>query len=288
MLKNSLYACFTGLLLVLTCNALAQEGQGDRLDRVNEKGVLRVAVYRDFPPYSFSDSGHYRGIDVDLAHALAKRMGLGVSVMPITADETMEDDLRNAVWKGHYLGGGVADVMMHVPVDENFAKANRKVEILAPYLAEHVAVAVNVKRVAAGTAFMDLNRYKIGVELDTIADHYLSAAYGGRFLASLVRFRSVSEATAALRSGRVTAVVAPRPEIEYGLADADAAAYRVSPIRMQGLFHGQWSVGLAVASGNPKLRDALANAMGEVRSDGTLRHILAQYRVSSEEMAAER
>ncbi len=288
MLKNSVYAGCLCLILAVAGFAQASDEEGDRLDRVHEKGVLRVAVYRDFPPYSFSEQGHYRGIDVDVARALAKRMGLGVDLMPITADENMEDDLRNAIWKGHYLGGGVADVMMHVPVDHRFAEENRKVEILAPYLAEHVAVAVDAKRVEIGTDFMDLNHFKIGVELDTIADHYLSAAYGGRFRASLVRFLNVAQATDALRSGRVTAVVAPKPQIEYGLANAPADDFRISPIEMQGLFRGAWSVGLAVASGNPKLRDALANAMGQVRSDGTLRSIFAQYRVSSEEMAAAR
>ena len=40
---------------------------GDLLDAVQERGVLRVAVYDDFAP--FSEAG--KGIDVDLARALA-------------------------------------------------------------------------------------------------------------------------------------------------------------------------------------------------------------------------
>ena len=49
--------------------------------------------------------------------------------------EDMNDDLRNMVWKGHYLGTQPSDVMMHVPVDEHLAKANDKVRPLRLYSA---------------------------------------------------------------------------------------------------------------------------------------------------------
>ena len=43
-------------------------------------------------------------------------------------DENMNDDLRNMVWKGHYLGYGPADVMLHVPVDNRLMAENDKVQ----------------------------------------------------------------------------------------------------------------------------------------------------------------
>ncbi|MFO1328447.1 MAG: hypothetical protein U1F56_13900 [Rubrivivax sp.] len=43
----------------------------------------------------------------------------------------MNDDLRNMVWRGHYLGFGPADVLMHVPVNRPLME-NPRVEIFAP------------------------------------------------------------------------------------------------------------------------------------------------------------
>ena len=53
--------------------------------------------------------------------------------MELAPGDTVEDDLRNAVWKGSYFGGGVADVMMHVPVDRQFAMRNNNVVIFGAY-----------------------------------------------------------------------------------------------------------------------------------------------------------
>ncbi|MBC7207285.1 MAG: ABC transporter substrate-binding protein, partial [Methyloversatilis sp.] len=71
---------------------------------IQKTGVLRVAFYKDFAP--FSNEG--KGSDVDVAAALAARMGLKMSPMFFDADENMGDDLRNMVWKGHYMGYGPA------------------------------------------------------------------------------------------------------------------------------------------------------------------------------------
>ena len=70
------------------------------LAAVKARGALTVAVYRDMPP--FHDKG--QGIDVDLAAALAQALGVKLSLMSFPAGEDMDDDLRNMVWKGHYLG----------------------------------------------------------------------------------------------------------------------------------------------------------------------------------------
>lgn len=65
----------------------------DALETVQTKGVLRVAVYRSFAP--FSDGG--RGIDVDLAKALAAKLGVKPDVAAFDAGEEVSDDLRNMV-----------------------------------------------------------------------------------------------------------------------------------------------------------------------------------------------
>src|SRR5215207_7122063 len=107
------------------------------LERVRERGALTVGIYQDMPP--FHSGG--KGIDVELAQALAESLGVRLSLLPFHADENMADDLRSMVWRGHYLGYGPADVLLHVPVDRPLMEANPRVTIFGPYCRERVAIA---------------------------------------------------------------------------------------------------------------------------------------------------
>src|SRR5574343_243663 len=80
------------------------------LDKVRASGVLKVALYKDNAPYSDGAGEQMSGIDVALAQGLAREMGLKLQLLPFDAGENVCDDLRNMVWRGHYLGYGPADV----------------------------------------------------------------------------------------------------------------------------------------------------------------------------------
>ena len=77
--------------------AVALPARADGLEAFRQRGRLRFAVYNDFPPYSMAGG---KGIDADLARALAAKLGLAPEVVGFNADEDMNDDLRNMVWKG--------------------------------------------------------------------------------------------------------------------------------------------------------------------------------------------
>lgn len=77
-----------------------QAAKAAPLGKVRELGVLRVAVYKDNRPWSWRKDGKLTGIDVDLAQALAKGLGVRADIAELVADESADDDLRNGVWKG--------------------------------------------------------------------------------------------------------------------------------------------------------------------------------------------
>ena len=54
-------------------------GLAASLDTVMERGVMRFAVYRDFPPFSHRVGGTLEGVDVDLAKAIGAKLGLASS-----------------------------------------------------------------------------------------------------------------------------------------------------------------------------------------------------------------
>jgi len=243
-------------------------------------GRLRIAVYDDFAPYS----GGGKGIDVAIGKELAKRLGLEPEIVEFTADENMNDDLRNMVWKGHYLGTRPADVMLHVPVDNYLAESNEQVKIFGPYHLESVAVIRDPKRVppVAGSAARALEvftREKIGVETASLSDDFLLQVLNGRLRENVVHFHTVANAIKALQDGEVAAVMATRAEIE-GAAQGSGDRFQISPVAMPELRIKGWPLGMAVKADAQPLADALDGAMSEIRRDGTLARIFSEYGVT--------
>ncbi|MCB1900178.1 substrate-binding periplasmic protein [Cognatazoarcus halotolerans] len=237
-------------------------------------GRLRVAVYADFPPYSSKG----KGIDIELGKELAKRMGLEPEVVEYAADEDMNDDLRNMVWKGHYLGTRPADVMLHVPVDKYLADNNEQVKIFGPYHLESLAVARNPKQIppvtgSAARALEIFTREKIGVETASLADDFLLSVLNGRLRENVLHFTNVGLAVQALKDGQVGAVMAARTEVESALGAG--TPFEISQVSMPELRIKGWALGMAVKAGNDPLAEALGKAMQEIDRDGTLARIFA-------------
>ncbi|CAI3805635.1 hypothetical protein GLGCALEP_03787 [Pseudomonas sp. MM221] len=72
-------------LAVLFCSLLlwctAVQAQVRNYDAIIAAGELKVAVYKDFAPYSFEDHGKPRGVDVELAQALATALGVRLQLI---------------------------------------------------------------------------------------------------------------------------------------------------------------------------------------------------------------
>lgn len=252
------------------------------LAAIRQRGRLRIAVYNRFPPYSNAE----QGIDVDLGKAIAGQLGLTPEIIGFRAGEEMSDDLRNMVWKGHYLRGEPADVMMHVPVDQVLAQANDKVLIFGQYHHESLAMARDASRVPAphGSAAMALEvftREKIGVEKDTLADTFLLGVMHGRLRDNVVHFRSVGEATKALNEGALAAVLAPRGELEAALPSEKR--FIIDDARIAGLTANRWPLGMAVKADATDLAAELTRALAKLQKDGAVAAIFKRHGVTLQE-----
>ena len=263
--------------LLLTCHLPARAD--DQMDAINKRGRLKVAVYNNFPPYS--DAG--KGIDVELGRALADRLGLQAEIIGFQAGEDMGDDLRNMVWKGHYLRGEPADVMLRVPVDPVFAKDNAQARIFGTYQQEAMGMARVASRIPApkGSAAVALEvftREKIGVESDTLADGFLGGVLQGRLRSNITHFPSVGEAVKALKVDSVAAVMAPLAELEGALASEPRFA--VEEAGLGELNPKRWGIGMAVKADSDQLATALTGALAELQKDGTVAAIFKRHGVS--------
>jgi len=252
----------------------------DDLATIRQRGRLRIAVYNDFPPYATSGG---QGIDADIGRAIAAKLGLTPEIVGFNADEDMNDDLRNMVWKGHYLGTQPADVMLHVPVDEHLAKANDKVRIFGTYHRESLALARNPEHVPAlsGSAAVALEiftREKIGVETATLSDSFLLSVLNGRLRENVVHFRTLGEAAKGLADGRVSAVLGTRAELEAALAGQSRFAIEVP--KFAELKIDSWPLGMAVKAEESALAEALGDAMADLKRDGSIAAIFKRHGIS--------
>lgn len=60
--------------------------RSDPVARIQEAGALRVAVDPSFPPFAYIQGGSIRGLDADLAHELAQRLGVDAQLVTTNFD----------------------------------------------------------------------------------------------------------------------------------------------------------------------------------------------------------
>ncbi|MCW2237829.1 substrate-binding periplasmic protein [Azospirillum canadense] len=262
----------------LAAGAIPRRAGARPLDDVTAAGRLRVAVYRDNPPFSFHRDGKLVGVDVDLARTIAERLGVGVEYMELTAGETVADDLRNAVWKGHYLGGGVADIMMHVPYEKEFGLRNPEAVLFAPYQREHFALARNPMRMTQ-PMLAALPDEPVGVEIDSIPDFFLLGAFGGRLRDRVMHYMTIPLAVAALEKGEVAAVVATQSQVEAALGER-VKDFPVTPVTFPGMMASSWDIGLAVKDNSRDLAYAVGDIVAAMLEDGTVAGVFGKYGVT--------
>lgn len=247
------------------------------LEKVRASGVLKVAVYKDNAPYSDGKGQDMEGVDVALARALAMDMGLKLSLLPFDAGEKMDDDLRNMVWRGHYLGYGPADVMLHVPVDKHLMVENRQALIFAPYSREVLVVFHALDRLPVLKSGLDLQDLPLAAERGSGAASTLIGFGGGRLRSQVKMFHSGIDAAQAVIKGEAAAAYVSRAQAETALhtSGRSPSAYGLTQLTLPGLADNGWPIGMAVKSSHRQLAQALEAALQKLRADGRL---LAMYR----------
>ncbi len=275
--RFSCFALATAAVLTISVTSAAPV-QAGQLEKVLERGSIEAAAYREFPPFSYRKDGKRAGIDLEIADLVAKKVGVNLSVRLIGVDENMEDDLRNNIWKGHYIGGGVADFMMHVPYDLDFAKANDLVSFVAPYYRESLALAVNTETASSLRSVEDIDQHLIGVEVDTLADFYLLSPRHGNKQANVVHFNNISEAAVAFAAGEIDAIFGPSVETQ-GILNESGADFDLRTIPVTGLRSNGWDVGVALRFNHKELIQAVTAAMAELREEGAIKEIFERHGV---------
>lgn len=248
------------------------------LEKVKALGALRVGLYADNRPWSWEDGGKPAGIDVDLAHALAEKLGVRADIALFTADEDLSDDLRNVIWRGGLLGFQPCDVMLHVPFDRQLMAREDNVTFLAPYYRESFGAACGE---AADCEAMPV-RWKskrIAAELDSIPDFFLLGHAGGALSKDVVHVPTGYEAVMAVGKGEADAAVASTAQIEAALHDAPDAGILRRKGFLPAMLSPGWDIGVAVKENSRNLGFAIEEQFAAMAKDGRMKAIFARYGV---------
>jgi len=291
-MKSAFHALIV-LLLVAVGQTQAQESRSlipDRtLDIVQDSGYLNVGMYKDFPPYSYEVGGEARGVDADLGRRIAE--GLGVEFRPywIIPDENLGDDLRNHIWKGHYLAKTrIADIMMRVPYDSTFKymrdstgeMINEQVVFFGPYQQERWQIAFDGNRLDGVETVAVFQYHPIGVEIDTLPATYLTSAFGGRLRNQVHHYTNVGKAFEAMEQGEVAGVMGMRAEIEHQLEDHAGKGFTKAGNGFPGMTKQVWDVGLAVRHTHRALGYAIGAIVDRMVRSGEMAELYASHGLS--------
>lgn len=276
------------LLLAIASSSLAQARY---YDDVIASGYIRIGIYNDFPPYSYLEDGEAAGIDVEIGKAIAEKLGVRFEPHWITPDENLEDDLRNNVWKGHYLdkseegahiAKNVADVMMRVPYDREYSYrqdistgeyVNEMVVMFGPYQRETWQIAFDSSKIEKVSTVAKFQYHPIGVEIDSLPDFYLTSAFEGRMREQTKHFAKVEDAYAALNSGEVTGVMSMRAEADHWLHRMQNPKLQLAENGFPMIGKQKWDIGMAIRQSDRQLGNEVDWIMENMILSGEIKQL---------------
>ena len=249
------------------------------LDDVVASKVLRVILYEDNEPFSWDDKGEPRGIDVEIARALATRLGVAAEITLRMTGEQVDQDLRTNVVRGTFGGGIAGDVMLHVPVDREIGLRVREAVIGNAYFQQRIGLAVHPDRQGEIASFDVFKTEKIGVQLATVSDYFLMRFEGGALVDNISHYLKPKQGVDRFVSKETTAVLGVRSHMEAMLKARGQTAKWLSP-PMPGLTRADWVLGTAVNEQSRDLGYAIGTALTEMAADGTLVAICGMFGVT--------
>ena len=215
-------------------------------------GKLTMSTNAQFPPYEMTtDDGGFEGIDVEIATAIAEKLGLELDILDMDFDSALL-----AVQQGK------SDIVMAgVTVNED--------RLLVMDFTDSYATGVQVVIVKEGSdvTIDNMGEGLIGTQRGTTGNIYCTDDYGEDHV---VAYDDGFTAVQALMNGQVDCVVidnAPAQEFvknNAGLAILDTE-YAVE----------DYAIGLN--KGNTALLDAINGALAELIADGTVQSIIDKY-----------
>lgn len=216
------------------------------------EGKLTMSTNAQFPPYEMTtDDGGFEGIDVEIATAIAEKLGLELDILDMDFDSALL-----AVQQGK------SDIVMAgVTVNED--------RLLVMDFTDSYATGVQVVIVKEGSdvTLDNLGEKMIGTQRGTTGYIYTSDDYGDDHVTA---YDNGASAVQALINGQVDCVV-----IDSAPAEAFVASNAGLTILDTEYVTENYAIG--VNKDNTALLDAINQVLAELIADGTVQSIVDKY-----------
>ena len=232
--------------------------EDNSLTKVQEQGYFTLGLDADFAPMGFTeDDGTIVGFDIDLANAVAEKMGVKVEVKPIDWDSKameLSTGKIDVIWNGFSI------------TDE------RRQEVLFsnPYLSTKQSVIVKAGSDIQTKA--DLAGKKIALQDGSTSEDALkadAATYESIGDDNISRFKENSQVLMEVEAGRADAAVIDEIFVRYYLQKENMLDKFV--VLEEGFDEEDYGVGGRL--GDYALMEAVNKALDECKADGTTSEI---------------
>ncbi|MCI7263851.1 MAG: basic amino acid ABC transporter substrate-binding protein [Clostridiaceae bacterium] len=231
----------------------AAETEAEETEAAAEsKGTLVMATNAEFPPYEFHDGGEIVGIDVEIAAAIAKELGMDFEVEDIAFDSIIPEVQSG---KADFGAAGITvteDRKQSVDFSDTYATATQ-------------VIIVKEDNTEIETPD-DLVGKTIGVQLGTTGDIYASDIED----ATIEQYNKGFEAVQALTQNKIDAVI----------IDGEPAKVFVSENEGLKILDEAFTTeeyAICVKKGNTELLEGINTAIANLKESGELQEIVDKY-----------
>ena len=214
---------------------------------VATEGVLKAGVDLSMPPFAGTDQGKQAGIDVDVATALAERLGLKIEIVDVKPSEAATA-----------VADGSVDVVLSVPLASSDLS---RLTLAGSYIANAPAFFIKAQEsVEPSLTLSTVKARAIGVQTE-------SESYW------LVRQQLDEDTAQPFATLREALEALDRGEAEVVAGDALVGAYiarDLPEVRFAGQLAGGAPLAVAVAAENTALADAVRAELDAMAADGVL------------------
>lgn len=241
-------------------SATAQD-TGDGYALVTE-GKLTVGTAAEYEPFEYMEDGEYKGFDMDLAAAIADKLGLELKIENVDFDTIVP-----GVASGTKYDVGIAAIT---------ATPERKDEVAFTdsYYMDDQAI-VTMKDNADLTAdncldALDAEGVKIAVQSGSTAEVFAKENFPQ---ATLVPFKNATDCFAAVQSNQAVALVTNRSVA----AQLVSSAFDNEQVIKQVSTGEEYAI--AVNKGNSALAEKINEALSELEDEGVLDELMEKYSI---------
>lgn len=252
--RVGLLAILAGVLVA----AGATAARADTLRDIKSKGVLRVGVKADYPPFGYrAPDGNIIGIGPDLARDIAKRLGVKVELVPVTGAN-----------RTPFLQQGKIDVIIATMNDT--PEREKVMEFVKPnyYVSGYNLMLPKSTRVTAWDQIK-------GKPICGVQGSYYSKSVAEKYGADVINFPGRSESLMALKQGRCIGLLDDDTAIEGDMVDKEWQDYGM-PLESQDPL--PW--GIAVRKGEKDFAAYLSDVVKDWDKTGLILDLETKYGIA--------